>query len=283
MNFDFLFLGYGKIVFEIISKFIAQGYRICLISDIARSEISINEFHSISKDITILGWEDAVELSINAKTTVISWRSWSRISGLGVTKWLKSNNFQTNKIINLSSSSVYTLPQNEYFEKDFIPHKSTSINSKQLLEKKLIDLFYQKNVVLLNLRISNVYGENLKYGFINESILNIMNKVPIKAYQELNPIRDFLYIQDLIFALSELSELTLQSNNINLSTGIGVDIKKIINLFRNYYSHEMLIENLEAPTGIVKSSVLNCDLLKSLISWSPRCLDFTLPQLLSRS
>jgi UDP-glucose 4-epimerase len=282
MYFDILFIGFGKITNSIISKFINEKISIGVIS----THVTSKEINSYSfSGLSILNWEDVLATKICSKTTYISWRSplIETKQNLAINSWLESNNFETKRIFHLSSSSVYPDSKFEHFEKDFQPNPLNSSNPKQKLELLLNFLAERKNCKLINLRISNVYGGDLTHGFINESIINTRNHRSISAYLKLNPVRDYILLDDLTEAIRQLWQINLSSQNLNLSTGHGTSIKSILQIFEPIFNENYKIKLLDSPNNMQKYCVLNCEKLKEIISWDPKLIQTTLPLILSNT
>jgi nucleoside-diphosphate-sugar epimerase len=133
------------------------------------------------------------------------------------------------------------------------------------------------------LRISNVYGGDLTHGFINESIINIRNDRSIGAYLKLNPIRDYILLDDLTEAIKQLWQIDLSSQNLNLSTGYGTSVRSILQIFEAAFNENYKIKLLDSPDNMQKFCVLNCEKLKELIPWNPKIIKNILPLILSNT
>lgn len=282
MYFDILFIGFGKITHSIINKFSNEKITIGVISThMASEEFDLNSISGISP----MNWEDALTIKISSKTTYISWKSplIETNQNMAINGWLDSSNFETERMFHLSSSSVYPDSSFEHFETDFQPNPLNSSNPKQKLELHLKYLAERKKFDLINLRISNVYGGDLTYGFINQSVINIKDHRPVGAYLKLNPIRDYIFLDDVTEAIKQLRQINLNSQNINLSTGYGTSVKTILQLFESNSSNNYEIKSLESPADMQKYCVLNCEKLKEIIAWDPKQIKMVLPRILSNS
>lgn len=283
MRFDALFLGFGRISAAIIESFHYAGMKIGVISNsTSLSDLALNTRISGST-VTFLKWREVSSSDLQASTSYIAWRQSPAEMSLNdeIEEWLTSSKFRTQRFIHLSSGSVYLSNDTEYIESEFKAIPNNCVNAKQRLELYLKSLSERKEAKLINLRISNVYGENLQKGFINETKRNIDTLQPIKAFLNLNPIRDYLYLSDLVSAINQLRKIDLPSQDINVSTGIGVTISSILSILESSVHKKYTIEAVQAPDGIQQSSVLNCDKLRDTIQWNPQQVHDVLPGFLS--
>lgn len=279
MRFDALFLGCGRISAAIIDSFHDAGMKICVISNsTSLSDLALHTRISGSA-VTFLNWREASSSNLQASTSYIAWRQSPEDMSLNdeLEEWLTSSKFRTQRFVHLSSGSVYLSNDTEYIESEFKATSNNCVNAKQRLELYLTSLSERKEAKLINLRISNVYGENLQKGFINETKRNIDTLQPIKAFINLNPIRDYLYLNDLVSAINQLKEIDPPSQDINVSTGIGVTISSILLILESSVHKKYTIEAVRAPDGVQQSSVLNCDKLRDMIQWNPQEVHDVLP------
>lgn len=90
--------------------------------------------------------------------------------------------------------------------------------SKKIFEDIFLKYEKQNKIKFVSLRLSNIYGANfsseqVNRGFLNKLILNIYEKKNIFIFGTGNNLRSYLYIDDLIEAL------TIASRKINKLTG----------------------------------------------------------------
>lgn len=259
---------------------IAEGHKIIVITNQSKFSSSISKFPNDS--FRTMSWADALNNQINSESTFIGWRQSPQSQALGaeLINWVKSANMDTRKIHHLSSAAVYTSNREIFSELDYdIRKPKNAMNSKQELEKLVLDISLEKRCQFVNYRITNVYGTGLSEGFINESINNLKRKEPIRIYKQLNLVRDYLLIDDLVGALFDLQSQESSFEVINISTGLGVEISEIITHLKVLKSGDLEIIEIEAPKKTVSRSVLSCKRLEATISWTPQPLDKSLESL----
>jgi UDP-glucose 4-epimerase len=176
----------------------------------------------------------------------------------------------------LSSSSVYKdsdAPQNENC-------KVLENHKKLELENFLTELALKKESIHINLRISNVYGINVRYGFIGALFDSIKHGSEVSIFQNLSITRDYVHVHDVIYAIRMLFEVDTDLECINISTGIGTTISQVLDIFAskgyNFEKRREIAINL-----LVKQvSILDCTNLSKLIDWQPRSFTEVLSELL---
>ena len=260
---------------------IAKGHNIIVITNQSKFSSSISEFPNDS--FQTMSWADALNNQINSESTFIGWRQPPQSQALGVEliNWVKSANMNTRKIHHLSSAAVYTGNREIFSELDYDIRKTKNIiNSKQELEKLVLDICLEKQSQFVNYRISNVYGMGLSQGFINESINYLKRKEPIRIYKNLDLVRDYLLIDDLVGALFDLRSQESSVEVLNISTGLGVGISEVIAQLKVLKAEDLKIVEIEAPKETLPRSVLSCKRLDATISWTPQPLDKSLESLI---
>jgi nucleoside-diphosphate-sugar epimerase len=277
---EVLLLGFGPITHAFTKSLIAKGHKVIAVSQrplasVVGAEFSLNSFHA-------LGWKNVLSQQISSASTYIGWRQSPQGQPLGVEliDWVESTNLETGKIHHLSSASVYSGNQELFSEIDYDSALSNKpLNSKQILEKLVVDLSKEKNSKFVNYRISNVYGSGMHQGFINESLTNLKNKEPLTIYKELDLVRDYLLIDNLISGLIELRLHEFSDEVLNISTGQGVAISEIIAHLQDLRVKDLELLEIAAPENTTPRSVLSCKRLEEIISWKPKVIEETLNRL----
>ena len=267
---DVLFLGFGPITHAFAKKLIGKGHKVAAVTERYVEREVKSDFSSDS--FTIMNWQSAIAQKIISESTYVGWRQSPQNQPLGkeLISWVKSSKMDTRKIHHLSSASVYAGDKESFSESDHdVRTKKVEMNSKQELERLVLDIGQEKHTRFVNYRISNVYGSGLNQGFINESIYNIKKNQPIKIFKQVDLIRDYLFIDDLIKAFLELRLHNNTDEALNLSSGHEMAISEIISELEEFDSKEFKCIEIEAPKGILHRSVLSCKRLEGNIPWKP--------------
>ena len=127
----------------------------------------------------------------------------------------------------------------------------------------------KKKVLHTNLRISNVYGKNLKYGLIAEIFESFIEGKKLNISRNFEIIRDYISIEDFLYALQALFNVSDLPDIVNISTGIGTSTNQIFQaLLQNGIQVSYNFQGSELKS-LKNSSILDCSRLSSLVKWYP--------------
>jgi UDP-glucose 4-epimerase len=174
------------------------------------------------------------------------------------------------KFVYLSSGgTIYGNKQNELNEQE--PPSPISLYglSKQKMED--IILFYHRRDGLnyLILRPSNPYGygQNLngKQGIIAVFIGKLLRNEPVIIYGDGSIVRDYIYIEDFTYYITELINMNIINMIINIGSGLGYSINEVVSCLETISDRKLNIEFGEARKDDVMSVILDITKLNSLI------------------
>jgi nucleoside-diphosphate-sugar epimerase len=271
-NPDVLIFGAGQITNLLIKKLNSNGKNILCISNNYFNQVGIYP------NCTILSYKEIANKKLNANTTIFSWKDASILNqnNNALLSWLESDYFSTKKSILLSSASVYRdspIAQNEI-------NTNLEINQKLKLEILLKSLHLKHRFNHTNLRISNIYGINIEYGFIGSLFSSAKSGSEISVFQDMKIIRDYVHVADVIDAIEQLIEIDSHDADVNISTGVGTSISEVLEIFaKNSYKFEKR-RRIPMTPELKQSSVLNCGALSRLIRWHPGQLEDVITKLL---
>jgi nucleoside-diphosphate-sugar epimerase len=267
--------GLGQITNLLTRSLVAGGKKVICVTD--------NKYNQIKNlpvtNLKVLTYKQVSNEIIDANVAIFSWNDVSKLAQENnvMLEWVESNKFSAKKSFFLSSASVY--------KDQFVPHTESSDilhdNKKTILENILKMITLKKNITHTNLRISNVYGIGIDYGFIGSLFNSLKSGSEVNIFKDQNIIRDYIHIDDVIFAVNELLEIDDARACLNVSTGIGNTIAQVLEIFsQNGYKFEKRATSLNAL--IVKPvSILDCHNLSELIDWKPSNLSQVLNKLLA--
>lgn len=195
---------------------------------------------NIYKEIDDLGLGDKVNIIFNNFQTATKLNSVenpseyinrSIMTTSLVLEYIKVFNLSVNKIIYMSSSSVYG--NNILCKETDILSPLSLHSSLKIANEKLIEKFAIENQIDYTItRIFNMYGDNdnfsiilkIKKYYLEDDVLTIVNNG--------NAIRDFIHIDDVVKVYKTL--LTLSNiPKINIGSGRNTSIGNIIDFLRN--------------------------------------------------
>jgi UDP-glucose 4-epimerase len=273
---DFIFFGFGKITENIINALTHDNQKIICVSNLPK-------MNNLTPKVTWFAREEIIQKKVSARQAIFAWNNSLPLHDKQMMNWIKSDELLLDSSFLLSSSSVYKDSQ-EVLSEDLRNLEPTfRYNEKYILETNLTELFSDKENQHSNLRISNVYGKGLTHGLIASLLNSISSTNPPTIFQQKDIVRDYLYIKDLIFAIEKLAVLNNNEVNINISTGIGIAIHEVLEIFREQgYNFDSCIE-INAPSQLKKSVVLDSNLLGSKVSWAPTSVRDGIIDLLNES
>ncbi len=153
--------------------------------------------------------------------------------------------------------------------------------SKKIFEDIFLKYEKQNRLKFVSLRLSNIYGANFyseqaNRGFLNKLILNIYKKKKIFIFGSGNNLRSYLYIDDLIKAL------TIASNKIKklsgkifiISSDKSYSFVNLISIISKLIKHEVKIKKIKYPehlNDIEKRSFRgSSNLFQNKTGWKPK-------------
>jgi len=185
-----------------------------------------------------------------------------------VLNYCRQNN---SKLIYLSSYLYGNPKKIPIDEKE--PIKTT--NPYTLSKKIAEDLcnFYYRNygVNVLILRPFNVFGQNQKEHFLIPSIIKqvILDK-EIKV-KDLKPKRDFIYVKDLIEAITKTIELKMNFEIINIASGTSYSVSEVIEEIQKVKGTNLKVKSTEEiRNDEIMDTKANIKKAKKLLNWSPQ-------------
>jgi len=160
------------------------------------------------------------------------------------------------KIIYTSSSSVYgnNIFCNESDEvKPLSLHAALKVSNEKMIEKYCRN----RNIDYTIARIFNMYGGEDTFSIISKIITAHTNNTILPIVNNGNAIRDFIHINDVVEAYTQL--LTLKKLPIlNIGTGSGNSIKNILILLKNHHI-DLNVQNIvkeELKTSTADNTLL---------------------------
>ena len=170
---------------------------------------------------------------------------------------------RSKKIIYISSSLVYN-DQETSIKKTNAKLQANDLYSLLKIESEKIILANGGNV----LRLSNVYGIGMsKKNVLSKIISQINDKEEINLIEG-NAVRDYIFIDDVINAVSQIISSDLRQSKLNIGTGIGYSIKDIINKIQSVYKTNLPVsfERYDTNTSHI---VLDITETKKMLKWEP--------------
>ena len=123
------------------------------------------------------------------------------------------------------------------------------------------------------LRVTNVYGAILspsrKQGLIGIAVGNLMTGQPISIFGNLENVRDYVHINDVLQAIRKTFEPSWSFEVFNIGTGIGTSVKEVIIYIEDILNKKVKLVYLpenhlhEMP----KWNVVSCKKASAILDW----------------
>jgi len=279
LEVDTVFFGYGNFTHKLILDLLNKNQKILCITNNYDSKTSEN-----SQGLNFITYQNAINYKINSNTSIFTWRQDPNfiVNKDNFFDWLKSDSFLTERSFLLSSASVYKDSPVPLTESPENLESQVELNDKYVLEILLTDLMKYKNSPHINLRISNVYGANLDYGFIGSLMKSVKSNGTVDIVEDQEVVRDYIYVDDVSRAIQELTMIDITKEILNISTGIGTSIGQILEIFSSKGFNFQKMQTMVIGENFKQSSVLNCDELSRIIHWKPITVDDALGFMLKK-
>ena len=195
-----------------------------------------------------------------------------------------SISFPETKIINLGSSCIYPLnAENPIEESSIMTGKLEPTNSPYAMAKlsaiEIGDAIFQEyGHSITNLMPTNLYGPHDHFSENDSHVIPGMihkmhiakkeNKESFDIWGSGNPLREFLYVDDLSLAIKKIIEERPEDTLINIGSGEEISISELAHMVKEVigYQGELKFDK-SMPDGNPRK-LLNSEIIKSL-GWSP--------------
>ena len=182
------------------------------------------------------------------------------------------------KIINLGSSCIYPLDAENPIKEDyFMSGKLEHTNSPYAMAKiagiemgRSMNSQFGHNVI--NLMPTNLYGPNDNFDKTSSHVIpglirrmheaKISNDSDFKIWGSGNPLREFLFVDDLANCIEFIINNDVKHDLINVGSGVEISITDLAKLIKNVVGYAGEISNdLTKPDGnprkLLDSSIIN--------------------------
>ena len=193
------------------------------------------------------------------------------------------NIFECSKLINIkhlifaSSSSVYGDPNKSIFDEDMktdrpLSFYATTKKSNETLAHTYSSLY---KLPITGLRFFTVYGpfgrpDMALYNFVEA----IKNGKTINLYNNGNHLRDFTYIDDVVYSIIKLikkiPKVKTPFKILNIGSNNPVNISSFVRIIEEKLKKSAKIKFIERQKGDVKNTNANTRKLRKLINYAPK-------------
>ncbi len=180
------------------------------------------------------------------------------------------------KIVFISSGgTVYGIPQRIPIPESHPTDPICSYGITKLSIEKYLHLYhYLYGLDYCILRVSNPYGEHQRaastQGAVAVFLHQAMNRKPIEIWGDGNVIRDYIYIGDVVDALSKAVSHSGVPRTFNIGSGLGHSLNELIGTIESLMGYTVERVYKEGRAVDVPETVLDISNARSFLSWEPR-------------
>jgi len=126
----------------------------------------------------------------------------------------------------------------------------------------------------LILRIANAYGPSVhghnRQGVINAFLDRVSANEPVRIWGDGSAMRDYVHVEDILSAISELVCSTTRNDIFNVGSGRSHSVLEVLELIENATGRQVQIERVASEyTGVVRNQ-LDISRLHDQTGWQPR-------------
>lgn len=178
--------------------------------------------------------------------------------------------YQIKQMIYLSSVAVYGDQEEKIHQESDICHPTTMYGLTKYLAETLCQYWQTKTSSTVTiLRPFNIYGKNSEKGVIYNMISQIKENKPIMIYGNGKQKRDFLFVDDVISAITV--SLQKEKNGIyNLGSGINTSLLELVSLLKKVAPYEVTTEFKKSESGKTLSIEYSLAKAKKELGWEAK-------------
>jgi len=206
-------------------------------------------------------------------------RTWMEDNIIGTFNILEAARENNIKKVIFASSSATVGDVNPPVDETMIsnpisPYGATKASCESLLQS----YYHSYGIETISLRFSNVYGPYSKHklSVVAHFINQFIHKDVINIFGDGEQTRDFIHVDDLVYAILKLSETDIGGEIFQLSSCIEKTINKITELIGNMCEEKNIINDYQTYVkytdpikGDIKTNFADNSKIKSMIEWAP--------------
>lgn len=143
--------------------------------------------------------------------------------------------------------------------------------SKKLAEDTCEFFAKNENIDVVIIRPFNIYGPGQSNDYLIQSVIYQVKNTDSINVKDLEPKRDYIFIDDVSDAIIQSIQVTGNFNIFNLGTGQSYSVLEIIDIIQDLFgtSHSVLSSD-ERRKGEIMDTVADNSRAQSLLNWSPK-------------
>lgn len=172
-----------------------------------------------------------------------------------------------------SSAAVYGESKELPIRESWPTRPISAYGISKLTDELYARLFLPHFTVTL-FRFANVYGSgqnsSAEGGAVAIFIRRILDSLPITVYGSGRQTRDFIYVGDVVDALTMVLGKKTPFGAMNIGSNLPTSVVKLIKLLEKLTGKSAVIKFLPKRHGEIAHSLFSYDLAKSQIGWEPK-------------
>ena len=183
-------------------------------------------------------------------------------------------NYNVNKLVYASSSSVYGNSNENIFSEDLNVNKPISpyAMTKKACEELCYTYHKLYNLSIIALRFFTVYGKRQRPDLaISKFTKLILEDKPIPVFGDGTTMRDYTYIDDIVQGIvSSIKYNKTSYEIINLGGGEPINLNRMISTIENVLQKKAIIDRMEMQKGDVDKTVSDISKARRLLNYNPK-------------
>lgn len=281
-----LILGQGFIGSNLAYKLLREEHQVAIFTRRNHRNIQIQNCEYIYGDLASIDDFSSIFLNVdvvfhligttlpNASNDDIFYDIHSNVlNSIKVVKLCSLNKIK--KIIFASSGgTIYGFPQAVPIKEDHVTNPICSYGiSKLMIEKYLYFFNYLTGLNYQILRISNPYGpyhQIMRQGVINVFLSKILNDETLEIWGDGTICRDYIYIEDLVEAMSLILHHETNEKILNIGTGKGQTLNDVLKVIKEVSGKRIEVIYKEARKIDIPINVLSNERALHCLGWRPK-------------
>jgi UDP-glucose 4-epimerase len=145
----------------------------------------------------------------------------------------------------------------------------------KLAIEKYMELFYNLDgLKSVALRVANPFGPRQNplghQGFVAATLDRIHKGLPLSVWGDGSVVRDFFYVEDLAEAIYLASVREMQSQVINIGSGVGMSLRELLAAVRKEIGVDFDVRYEPGRAFDVKEIYLDITRAKAELGWEPK-------------
>lgn len=174
-----------------------------------------------------------------------------------------------------SGGTVYGRLKETPAREDHPLHPLSAYGVSKLAVESYLEFFASAGKIRpVSLRIGNVFGPGQSatraFGAVTQFTKSALAGAPIRLFGDGSVIRDYVYIDDAVDALSRAAGADDAPQALNIGTGEGRSLNEVIAVVQKHFRELLKVEHLPARPFDVPVSVLDSTRALREIGWAPK-------------